>query len=77
MAKLCAPVWASKRLSEDSLAYLVNFGLDSIESEPNLIGRWTETVSGLVAVASRPHADIRKAVICCKIDPQYARGQGE
>jgi hypothetical protein len=72
MARLGQPIWASERLSGDNVAYLVNFGLDRIESRPDLpdlIDRWTETAPQLVALASRPDAKIRKLVDCCRIDP--------
>ena len=69
MTKLGAPIWASEQLSEDSMTYLVNFGLDRIESKPGLIEPWTETVPLLVADASKPRANIRRLLDCCKIDP--------
>jgi len=69
LTNLCAPIWSSKQLSEDSFTYLVNFGLDRIESNPGLIERWTETVYLLLINASRPGANIRNLVDCCRTDP--------
>jgi len=69
MNQLGEPLWTSQRLPRESLSYLVNFGLDRIESKPDLIEPWTQRVSTLVAAASKPRADIREVVNCCRIDP--------
>jgi hypothetical protein len=69
MTRLGMPVWSSERLPPDSLVYLVNFGLDRIESRPDLIEPWTGTVRLLVASASKRKVDIREAVSCCMVDP--------
>jgi hypothetical protein len=68
MSQLGEPLWTS-RLSGESLTYLLNFGLDRIDSKPELIQPWTQSVSSLVAAASRPRADIREVVNCCRVDP--------
>jgi hypothetical protein len=63
------PLWTSTHLSGESLIYLLNFGLDRIDLKPQLIQPWTQSVSSLVAAASRPRADIREVVNCCRVDP--------
>ena len=69
VARLGRPIWASERLAGESVAYLVDFGLDRIESRPDLIDRWTDTAPRLVALASRPDAKIGQLVDCCRVDP--------
>ena len=69
LERLGEPLWTSTRLSGESLIYLLNFGLDRIDSKPQLIQPWTQSVSSLVAAASRPRADIREVVNCCRVDP--------
>lgn len=69
MAQLGKPLWSSRLLSGDDLTYLLNFGLDRIDAKPALIEPWTRSVSSLVAAASRPRANIRDVVNCCRVDP--------
>jgi hypothetical protein len=69
ISQLGEPLWASSHLTGDSLTYLLNFGLDRIDSKPELIQPWTQSVSSLVAAASRPRADIHEVVNCCRVDP--------
>ncbi len=70
MGRLGEPIWSStEQLSGEDITFLLNFGLDRIDSNPQLIQPWTESVSNLVAAASRPHANIRKLVDCCRVDP--------
>lgn len=67
--ELCEPVWGSKELSPDSIKYLVDFGLDGIEKNPDLIEPWQRTVSQLVTTATKRKVSIREAVSCCKVEP--------
>ncbi len=69
MNQLGQPIWTSQRLPPANLSYLLNFGLDQIESNPDLIGPWTRSVSTLVAAASTQKTDIRELVECCRIKP--------
>jgi hypothetical protein len=69
MGRLGEPIWTSTQLSGEDLVYLLNFGLESIDSNPQLIQPWTESVSNLVAAASRPRANIRELVDCCRVKP--------
>ena len=69
LERLGEPLWTSTRMSGESLIYVLNFGLDRIDSKPQLIQPWTQSVSALVAAASRPQADIRAVVNCCRVDP--------
>src|SRR6202035_5100072 len=69
LGELCSPVWGSRDLSDESMAYLIDFGLDGIEREPDLIDRWKETSYQLVTTATKRRVDIREAVSCCKVEP--------
>lgn len=69
LSNLGEPLWEATRLSPENLTYLLNFGLDRIDSKPKLIEPWTQSVSTLVAAASTPRADVRRLVDCCRIDP--------
>jgi hypothetical protein len=69
MGQLGEPIWSSTQLSGEDVTFLLNFGLDRIDSNPLLIQPWTESVSTLVAAASRPRANIRKLVDCCRVNP--------
>jgi hypothetical protein len=68
MYQLGKPLWTSQ-LSGESLSFLVDFGLGRIETNQKLVQPWIESVSTLVANASKPRVDIREAVNCCMIDP--------
>jgi hypothetical protein len=68
LARLAERFWSSESLSDDNQTWLLNFGLDGIDSRPALIDRWTETAPRLLD-ASRRGIDIRQAVDCCRIDP--------
>lgn len=69
MAQLGEPLWSSTSLSGEKLTYLLTFGLDRIDAKPELIQPWTQSVSSLVAAASRPRADIGEVIKCCLVDP--------
>jgi len=69
LRELCEPVWGSQELSPDSIRYLVDFGLDGIEKNPDLIEPWKQTVSQLVTTATKRKVSIRDAVSCCKVEP--------
>ncbi len=69
MTRLCEPLWSAQQMAGEDLSYLVDFGLDGIESRPGIIERWTSTAGELVATASKRRTSIKKLVECCRVDP--------